>query len=106
MPWIEADLVCRKFEQAISEDPDIALTCDDKDPHTLWICNTHLMMERWKCLINRVPMRWKVEDFDAGQILGFYRYLHDNMLPKSLLAKDTRFAFNNLPYVYPTVKRK
>lgn len=64
------------------------------------------MMIRWRALIEQFPERWQILDIPVARVTNIYRKLYDASLPRCFLPQRTAFTVRNVPYSYPSVKRK
>ena len=83
----------------------MVLTCEDKDPSVLWGSSLDGLISRWFSLLSTQP-RWKIGGFGVDSLLGCYRHWINNCLPRSLKPPECLIFDTELPYIYPTVKRK
>lgn len=83
-----------------------AVALEDKDPSVLWVSETKNLMLRWRQQFRSMPTRWEFTDMSVQTAVQTYRKLLDRALPTSLQAPNSCFSGRNMPYAYPTVKRK
>ena len=82
------------------------ITVEDKDPSTLWLCNTSYMMHRWVTMLQNASDRWAILELPREQVLSYYRMLYDLGIPRNLHRENTSIIWEPLPYMYPTIKLK
>ena len=83
----------------------MAITCEDKDPNILWRCGGKSLLIRWFAQL-QCSKRWIIEPLDKGRVLEHYRANLDKALPSCLQTGRTTIALSNLPYAYPSIKKK
>ena len=63
------------------------------------------MMSRWFHMFKNASNRWHIVDFSISDVLHTYRSSINGCLPRFIL-RDATIQYENLPIVYPTIKRK
>ena len=98
-------MVCDQFLGSLTNDDDTAITCEDKDCSILWIMSGMLTMTRWLGMLNQ-SNRWRLISAQPSKILKHYRTLINKCMPRFLLEQGNTFNIDNIPLIYPTIKRK
>ena len=81
------------------------ITVQDKDPSIAWLQDPMSMMSRWFHMFKNASNRWQIVDFSISDVLHTYRSSINDCLPRFFL-RDATIQYENLPIVYPTIKRK
>ena len=83
----------------------ILITCEDKDPHTLWLQSSRGALMRWLAMLGTQP-RWALVNVPTCEVVWFYERLLRRSLPNTLLGSHFRMSIDWVPYVYHSVKLK
>ena len=81
------------------------ITVQDKDPSVAWLQDPMCMMSRWHHMLKSASSRWQIVDLKISDFLQIYRSSINGCLPRFIL-RDATIHYENLPIVYPTIKRK
>ena len=80
------------------------ISVEDKDPSILWSQSVGSAMVQWLGMLS-FQKRWKIVCVRSSVVLLFFRTLLNTCLPRSLCT-DMDLEWDQLPYAYPTVKKK
>ena len=76
----------------------------DKDPSVAWLQDPMCMMSRWYHMLKSASSRWQLLDLRKSDVLKIYRSSINDCLPRFIL-RDATIHYENLPVVYPTIKK-
>ena len=94
------------FRHMKSLPKSLVLVREDKDPHSLWICNRKAMLARWVSQFWQARSRWTLTSASIDSIVVWYRLLHDHSVPRRVRGPISPVSASSLPYIYPTIKGK
>ena len=81
------------------------ITVQDKDPSVAWLQDPMSMMSRWYHMFKHASNRWQIVELETSDVFHTYRTSINDCLPRFIL-RDATLHYENLPIVYPTIKRK
>ena len=81
-------------------------TVEDKDPSIMWMSSVAGIVVRLLRQLQGADDRWSVQHLDEKGVIKFYQSVIDHSLPRIHRGHHSPMAAKNLPYMYPTFKRK
>ena len=71
--WKHCDATLEAILASTLSDPDVVITCEYKDPNTLWLQRGTYMIARWIAQLSQPSDRWQTTPIQPHLVVQHYR---------------------------------